>query len=193
MSLALYDVVVPGRLECSGLALRRGEITAICGPNGAGKSTLLAVLAGLLAPARGSVTLDDQPLATLPGRTRARHIGYLPQTAEVAWDIDVATLAALGRLPWRTSPTEDRAAVSEALEAVDLAALARRPVSQLSGGERARALLARVLAGRPRWILADEHSRRSILRIRARCCAACVRWRTVARGWCSFSTTSHAQ
>ena len=70
MSLALHDVLVPGRLEC-GLALRRGEITAICGPNGAGKSTLLAVLAGLLAPARGSVTLDDQPLAALPARARA--------------------------------------------------------------------------------------------------------------------------
>ena len=156
MSLALNDVVVSGRLGCAKLALRPGEITAICGPNGAGKSTLLAVLAGLLAPARGSVTLDDRPLATLPGRTRARHIGYLPQNAEVAWDIDVATLAGLGRLPWRTSPAEDRDAIDEALVAVDLAALVPRPVSQLSGGERARALLARVLAGQPRWILADE-------------------------------------
>ena len=156
MTLALDDVVVPGRLACAELTLRPGEITAICGPNGAGKSTLLAVLAGLLAPAQGAVVVDDALLATLPGRTRARQIGYLPQNAEVAWDIDVATLVGLGRLPWRTSPAEDRAAVDQALAALDLAALARRPMSQLSGGERARALLARVLAGKPRWILADE-------------------------------------
>ena len=156
MTLALDDVVVPGRLACSELALRSGEITAICGPNGAGKSTLLAVLAGLLAPAQGSVVSAGEPLTTLPARARARRSGYLPQNAEVAWDIDVATLVALGRLPWRTSPAEDRAAVDQALDALDLAAHARRPVSQLSGGERARALLARVLAGQPRWILADE-------------------------------------
>ena len=156
MTLALHDVVVPGRFACDELALRSGEITAICGPNGAGKSTLLAVLAGLLAPAQGSVVIDDAQLATLPGRARAQQIGYLPQNAEVAWDIDVATLAGLGRLPWRTSPAEDRAAVDQALAALDLAALRRRPISRLSGGERARALLARVLAGKPRWILADE-------------------------------------
>ncbi|MDP3674748.1 MAG: ABC transporter ATP-binding protein [Novosphingobium sp.] len=156
MILALHDVVVPGRLDCGDLALRPGEITAICGPNGAGKSTLLAIMAGLLAPAQGSVFIDGAPLATLPGPERARLIGYLPQTAEIAWDIDVATLTALGRLPWCTSPAEDRAAVDEALTATDLVTLARRPVSQLSGGERARALLARVLAGKPRWILADE-------------------------------------
>ena len=156
MTLALHDVVVSGRFECGELALRPGEITAICGPNGAGKSTLLAVLAGLLAPAQGSVVGSGEPLTTLPARARARRIGYLPQNAEVAWDIDVATLVALGRLPWRTSPAEDRAAVDQALDALDLAAHARRPVSQLSGGERARALLARVLAGKPRWILADE-------------------------------------
>ena len=156
MSLALHDVVVSGRLECADLTLHSGEITAICGPNGAGKSTLLAVLAELLAPAQGSVVSAGEPLTTLSARARARRIGYLPQNAELAWDIDVATLVALGRLPWRASPDEDRAAVDEALAAVDLAALARRPVSQLSGGERARALLARVLAGQPRWILADE-------------------------------------
>ena len=156
MMLALHDVVVPGRLDCGELALRSGEITAICGPNGAGKSTLLAVLAGLLAPGQGIVALDGEPLATLPVRLRAQQFGYLPQNAEIAWDLDVATLVGLGRLPWRTAIAEDRAAVDEALAAVDLAALARRPMSQLSGGERARALLARVLAGQPRWILADE-------------------------------------
>ena len=156
MTLSLSEVVVPGRLDATTLELHHGEITAICGPNGAGKSTLLAVLAGLLAPTNGAVSLDGAPLDDMTARTRARAIGYLPQVAEIAWDIDVARLAGLGRLPWRTSAYEDRAAVELALTATDLLPLAHRRVSQLSGGERARALLARVLAGNPRWILADE-------------------------------------
>ena len=156
MTLALHEATVAGRLEQASVELRPGEITAICGPNGAGKSTLLAVLAGLLAPDTGAVSFDGVPLASATPRARAQAIGYLPQNAEIAWDIDVATLAGLGRLPWRTSAGDDRAAVEQALTATDLVPLANRRVSQLSGGERARALLARVLAGRPRWILADE-------------------------------------
>ena len=156
MTLTLDGATVPGRLLDATLALRPGEITAICGPNGAGKSTLLAVLAGLLKPSECSVELEGTALSAISPRSRAQAVGYLPQNAEVAWDIDVATLAGLGRLPWRTSPGEDRAAVAHALAATDLTTLAHRPVSQLSGGERARALLARVLAGKPRWILADE-------------------------------------
>ena len=156
MTLALSDVTLPGRLEAATLELRCGEITAICGPNGAGKSTLLAVLAGLLVPHAGAVSLDNAPLTSVTARTRAQALGYLPQNAEIAWDIDVVTLTGLGRLPWRSSAEEDRAAVERALAAPDLLPLAHRRVSQLSGGERARALLARVLAGNPRWILADE-------------------------------------
>ena len=156
MTLALHGATVPGRLASATLELRPGEITAICGPNGAGKSTLLTVLAGLLAPGAGTASLDGAPLATIPARSRAQAIGYLPQNAEIAWDIDVATLTGLGRLPWRSLPADDRAAINEALVATDLVPLASRPMSKLSGGERARALLARVLAGKPRWVLADE-------------------------------------
>jgi iron complex transport system ATP-binding protein len=134
-------------------ALEPGTITAICGPNGAGKSTLLAALAGLLEPASGEVLLDGKGLATFSPRERARRIGYLPQTGDIAWDLSVANLAALGRLPHRDLGERE---VAKALAAVDLTAFADRPVSTLSGGEKARALLARVLAGEPRWILADE-------------------------------------
>ncbi len=154
--LAADSPVPPGRLCGVSLNLRPGEVTAICGPNGAGKSSLLSCLAGLLAPASGKVLLDGAALSDLKPEARARALGYLPQTPEVAWDISVETLAGLGRLPWRTSEAEDAAAVEAALSALDLAAFAHRPVSQLSGGERARALLARVLAGTPRWLLADE-------------------------------------
>jgi len=130
-----------------------GTITAICGPNGAGKSTLLGALAGLYPLHAGTVTLDTADLATLHPRTRAQAIGYLPQGGELAWDVSVASLVALGRLPHRDEGAEP---IARALAACDLAAFADRPVSTLSGGERARALLARVLAGEPRWILADE-------------------------------------
>jgi iron complex transport system ATP-binding protein len=137
-------------------ALRPGEVTAICGPNGAGKSTLLTALAGLLAPSSGSVTLDAEPLGALSGRERARAIGYLPQHAEVAWDVDVRTLVGLGRLPHGDVAGHGRSAIARAIAALDLEDFTERPLSRLSGGERARALLARVLAGEPRWILADE-------------------------------------
>ena len=151
--LAAHDLTLGGRLSDVTASFALGTITAICGPNGAGKSTLLKLLAGLERPDTGFVTLDGARLDALDARRRAQAIGYLPQSGEVAWDVAVRDLVGLGRLPHR-----DRgpAAITAALEALDLAALADRPVSRLSGGERARALLARVLAGEPRWILADE-------------------------------------
>ena len=135
------------------LALEQGTITAICGPNGAGKSTLLNCLAQLEPAAQGSVLLDGDTLSRLDPRARARAIGYLPQDGEVAWDVSVRSLAALGRFPHRDNAAEP---VERAIAQLDLADFAERPVSSLSGGERARALLARILAGEPRWILADE-------------------------------------
>lgn len=134
-------------------ALESGQITAIVGPNGAGKSSLLLALAGLLQPAAGAVMLDGAPLSGLTPRARAQAIGYLPQSPDIAWDVSVESLVALGRLPWQDRGT---AQIDAALAALDCDALRHRPVSRLSGGERARVLLARVLAGTPRWILADE-------------------------------------
>jgi iron complex transport system ATP-binding protein len=152
-SLAVDGLAVAGRLQCLCTRVAPGAITAICGPNGAGKSTLLAAMAGLLQPDAGAVLLDGMPLAQMAPRERARHIGYLPQGSEIAWDMSVQSLVALGRLPHGDG---NPAPVAAALAATGLAHLAQRPVSTLSGGERARALLARVLAGEPRWILADE-------------------------------------
>jgi iron complex transport system ATP-binding protein len=150
LSLVRGDVRV---VESLSAVLEPGSITAITGPNGAGKSSALMGLAGLLAPCAGEVTLDGQSLAALHPRDRAKAIGYLPQSPDIAWDVAAEALVALGRLPWRDRGTE---AVETALAALDLVALRHRPVSRLSGGERARVLLARVLAGAPRWILADE-------------------------------------
>lgn len=136
-----------------------GRVTAVLGPNGAGKSSLLGTLAGLHTPAAGSVRLDGDDRARLDRRVLARRIGLLPQTADVHWDIDVATLVGLGRFPHRQrwgDTAADTAAVTAAMAATDVTALAHRSVNTLSGGERGRALLARVLAGEPDWLLADE-------------------------------------
>ncbi len=153
MILACQNLTIPGRLADISLSLRPGELTAICGPNGAGKTTLLRALAGL-EPA--PVKLGETPLAGMDPRDRARMIGYLPQHAQPAWNLTAEALVRLGRLPHRTSRAEDTAAAHAALAALDCTHLAQRGIHTLSGGERARVLLARVLAGSPPWILADE-------------------------------------
>jgi iron complex transport system ATP-binding protein len=153
MRLEARHLILPGRLDGLSTRLQPGEVTAICGPNGAGKSTLLECLAGLLSPDSGAVLLGGAPVATLPPGERARAVGYLPQDGEIAWDLPVRNLVALGRLPHGRG---GGAAIDAALAMLDLETFSSRPVSTLSGGEKARALLARVLAGEPRWILADE-------------------------------------
>ena len=152
-TLTAHNLTVTGRLANASLTLEPGTITAICGPNGAGKSTLLETLAGLIDPELGHVALGATALAAMTPRARARAIGYLPQQAEIAWDVPVRSLVALGRMPHGDTRTEP---VDAALTALDLTHFADRRAQQLSGGETARVLLARVLAGEPRWILADE-------------------------------------
>jgi iron complex transport system ATP-binding protein len=155
------SVRLGGRAVVDGvsLALNLGEVAAIVGPNGAGKSTLIGCLAGLRRPDLGQVRLDGRALAALGDRERARRIGYLPQTPEIAWPLDVHTFVRLGRTAHRGVFGESRAdaeAVDRALAETDLTGFAERDVTTLSGGERARALIARALAGEPAWLLADE-------------------------------------
>lgn len=136
-----------------------GKVSVLLGPNGAGKSTLLACLTGLRRPESGAATLGGANVLSMDRRDRARRIGLLPQAPEVHWDIDVTTLVSLGRLPHRGRGGEtaaDHEAVVEAMRVTDVAKLSTRTARQLSGGERARVLMARVLAGKPQWLLADE-------------------------------------
>lgn len=156
------SVTLSGRrvLDQVGALLRPGRVTAILGPNGAGKSTLIKTAAALIVPAPGMVRLGDRNIAALDPRERARLIGYLPQNASVHWNVAASEVVALGRMPHRSpfaAPAQhDLEAVTQAMAATDTTHLADRPVNQLSGGERARVLLARVLAGEPDWLLADE-------------------------------------
>jgi iron complex transport system ATP-binding protein len=141
------------------LAFAPGAVTAVLGPNGAGKSTLLSCLAGLRRPRLGEARLGGRAIGALPAKERAQLVGYLPQNPEIAWSVDVRTFAGLGRTArvGAFGPSEaDRLAVERALDVTQLAALADRDVTTLSGGERARAHIARVLAGEPRWLIADE-------------------------------------
>jgi iron complex transport system ATP-binding protein len=143
-------------LQEATLAIQPGQVTAIIGPNGAGKTSLIKALAGLIPPVSGTVEIDGQSLSSLSDRERALTIGYLPQEGTPAWAVTVDDLVSLGRLPHTSSPVENRAAIDTAMSATDITHLAHRTVDTLSGGELARAKIARVLAGKPRWILADE-------------------------------------
>ena len=153
MTLEAQKAGLAGRLTDVTAQFVPGTITAICGPNGAGKSTLLKLLAGLLDADAGRVEFDGGAMSGLHARERAKAIGYLPQSAEVAWDVPVRNIVALGRIPHGDGANEP---VAEAMAALDLSDLAERRALTLSGGETARMLLSRVLAGEPRWILADE-------------------------------------
>lgn len=142
------------------LELDAGELLGLIGPNGAGKSTLVKATAQLL-PHHGAVRLDGVPLRRLGNRERARKLAYLSQDDQVQWPISVAELVALGRYPhhsaWGgTQSTADLQAVAQAMQAADVWSLRDRRADQLSGGERARARLARVLAVQAPLILADE-------------------------------------
>ena len=136
------------------------QLTVVVGPNGAGKTTLLRTLAGLVAPSRGAATLEGRPIAALDRAERARIIAYVPQGGTVAWPIPVRSVVGLGRLPHGERPDgltpAGREAVTAALAAVGMEAFAARDATSLSGGERARVLLARALATEAPILLADE-------------------------------------
>lgn len=161
--LSLRDVSAKlGRvraLDCVSLSLEPGEIIALLGPNGAGKTTLLRVALGLV-PITGAVLLGESDPAKLNARARALRAAYLPQRPQSIWPVSVESLVALGRYAHGAAPDRlaapDQAAVDAAINACALGALRHRRMDEISGGEKARAHLARALAQHAPLLLLDE-------------------------------------
>jgi iron complex transport system ATP-binding protein len=142
------------------LTVRSGEMAGLIGPNGSGKTTLLRILANLRAPDDGTVRYDGQSAAAAGAHWLSRQVAYLAQGANVHWPMQVETLVGLGRLPHRRPmqglSAGDRAAVERAMVACNVRAFRNRTMSEVSGGERLRILLARALAVEAGILLADE-------------------------------------
>ncbi|MEQ1758526.1 MAG: ABC transporter ATP-binding protein [Vicinamibacterales bacterium] len=143
-----------GKALIDGLSMtfEPGTLVGLVGPNGAGKTTLLRHLAGLRTPRAGHVTLDGQRVLALPAQTRGRLIGYVPQYFEPAWDFTVLEIVELGA----SRAGGAGARIDSVIGDHELEPLRDRRWSRLSGGERARALLAAVLVAEPTVLLADE-------------------------------------
>jgi iron complex transport system ATP-binding protein len=147
-------------LDGVSLTFEPGELVGIMGPNGAGKSTMLRAALGLLPLAGGEVQVRDRSITAWQRHDLARVISFLPQGGTVHWPLTVRALVALGRLPHRQPfgrvALSDETAIEAAMIACEVEAFADKPVTQLSGGERARVLLARALAAEAPILFADE-------------------------------------
>lgn len=150
--ISVRHLHVGARIADVSFSLARGEMLGVIGPNGAGKSTLLKSLSGIVGY-QGGIDFDGHEIAAMSPRLRAQGIGLLPQSTESAWSLSVEDVVALGRLPWGD---QDEDAIRVAISQAGVDSLLGRKVDQLSGGERARVWLARVLAGHPQLLLADE-------------------------------------
>ncbi|MBP1327092.1 iron complex transport system ATP-binding protein [Leucobacter exalbidus] len=140
------------------LELRAGEVLALLGPNGAGKSTLLSLLSGDVAPDSGSVQFGDRGIRDWSLVDLSRRRSVLLQDNQLLFPFTVHQVVEMGRAPWRRTDREheDNEAISEAIDTADIAHLGSRRVPSLSGGERARAAFARVMAGRTGVLMLDE-------------------------------------
>ena len=139
------------------LELRPGEVTVVIGPNGAGKSTLFSVLSGDIAPSRGSVTLKGTPVAEWKPQAAARERAVMVQDSTVSFPFSVREVVQMGRNAWRRTEqaARDEEAVDGAVAAVGIEHLQDRTVTVVSGGERQRTALARVLC---RELAAQGHA-----------------------------------
>ncbi|MEU9057063.1 heme ABC transporter ATP-binding protein [Streptomyces sp. NPDC048384] len=139
------------------VTVRAGEVLALVGPNGAGKSTLLSALAADLPAAEGVVRIHGRPAGDWSAPELALRRAVLPQSASLSFPFAVEEVVRMGRAPWAAvHPDGDDRAVAEAMAATEVTEFAVRPFSALSGGERARVALARVLAQRAPLLLLDE-------------------------------------
>ncbi len=150
--MKIENLSVAGRLQDINLEIKQGEMLGLIGPNGAGKSTLLNAIAGLLNKS-GTILLQDLNLEQYSAQQKARNIALQPQFVESAWALSVCDVVSMGRLPWGDS---DQQIIHQAMQQAKVSDLANRHVDELSGGEKARVWLARVLANQADVLLVDE-------------------------------------
>jgi ABC-type cobalamin/Fe3+-siderophores transport system ATPase subunit len=150
--MSIDNLTVEQRLFDASLEIHEGEVLGLIGPNGAGKSTLLNAIAGLI-PRSGRISLGGQDLEQLDSLQRARQIALQPQFIESVWALSVHDIVSMGRLPWGDC---DQSIIGEVMQRANITSFADRHVDELSGGERARVWLARVLANQPLVLLVDE-------------------------------------
>ncbi|MBT3206208.1 MAG: ABC transporter ATP-binding protein [Gammaproteobacteria bacterium] len=150
--MSINNLSVDHRLQSIDLELKQGEVLGLIGPNGAGKSSLLSALSGLVNHT-GLVEFNGINLASLTALERARSIALQPQFVESAWALSVHDVVSLGRLPWGDC---DQKIIKSAMQQANVTELANRHVDELSGGEKARVWLARVLANQADVLLVDE-------------------------------------
>ena len=160
LSVSDLHASLGGKPVLKGLSfdIRAGEFVGLIGPNGAGKSTLLRAVLGLIH-SEGRVAIAGRESA-MPAQERARHIAYLPQDRDIAWPVSVELLVSLGRVPYRPAfaglSAVDAEVVDRVMRRMEVDAFRNRPATDLSGGEKARVLIARALAQDAPLLLADE-------------------------------------
>ncbi|QSB04141.1 heme ABC transporter ATP-binding protein [Natronoglycomyces albus] len=140
------------------LTVKHGEVVSLVGPNGAGKSTLLAAICTDLEPTSGDITLYGTPIERLPALEIARRQAVLPQAHTVSFPFTVVDIVRMGRNPWAKTAAEehDEDHVEAAMARCDVTHMRHTAFNTLSGGEKARVMLARVLAQDTRVLLLDE-------------------------------------
>ncbi len=147
--LEARDLWLEHRLKMTDLSVERGQLVAIVGPNGGGKTSLLRALSGVERTS-GSVRIAGEELSDAPQPRRPTLASFMPASREIIWHISVRDVIALGL------PKPDSRRIDELIELLELQPLAGRPIDRLSTGERARVLLARALAPKPKVLLLDE-------------------------------------
>ncbi len=139
-----------------------GKVHGIVGPNGSGKSTLLRLMAGILRPTEGEVSIEGSPLSAFSRRELARKAAFLPQQAAASFDLLARDVVSLGRYPHQQGlgfpGAEDEVVVERVMRETECENLADRYLSTLSGGERQRVMIASILAQEPKVLLLDEPS-----------------------------------
>ena len=147
-------------LSALSLDIERGSLTGLLGPNGCGKTTLLRLMAGVLRPQHGAITVDGDAVDRLPRRQLGRRVAIVPQETHPAFDYTVLEMVLMGRHPhlgtFQLEGPDDYAIALEALTATGAAHLAARSYATLSGGEKQRVVIASALAQQPDVLLLDE-------------------------------------